>query len=153
MKLILKFFHLFSLTVWFGSVTFLSMMAPVMFGNFPREQAGDVMGAIFPVFYMTGYIAGFIALMTLILLNKKRVSVRVFLIMVMFLATLYGGLVAGKNADHLRQEIKHEQDSGRLTVLKDNFHKQHRLSMISNAVILILIPVVLLFTARNLSES
>ncbi|MHB8481226.1 MAG: DUF4149 domain-containing protein [Nitrospiria bacterium] len=153
MKLILKFFHLSSLTVWFGEVIFLSMIAPVMFRTFSREQAGDVMGAIFPVFYMTGYIAGFTALTTLILLNRKRAWFRVFLITVMFLATLYGGLVAGKKADHLRQEIKHEQDAGRLEVLKNKFHVQHRLSMISNAAVLILIPVVLLFTARNLSES
>ncbi|MBI1820374.1 MAG: DUF4149 domain-containing protein [Nitrospirae bacterium] len=154
MKLILKFLHLSSLTVWFGGVVFLSFfVAPIMFRTFPRDHAGDVMAAIFPWFYMMGYIAGFTAFFTLILLYKKRARFRSFLILVMLLATLYGGLAAGKKADHLRQEIRHEQDSSRLKVLRDNFHIQHRLSMISNMVVLILIPAVLLLTARNLSES
>jgi hypothetical protein len=71
----------------------------------------------------------------------------------MLVATLYGGLVAGKKAGLLRLEMKETKDQLRLTLLKDDFHSQHRLSMISNGVVLVLIPLVVLLTARNLSDA
>ena len=153
MKLILKFIHLSSLTVWFGGTVFISIMAKVMFTNFPKDQAGDIMAAIFPIFYRVGYAASFTALITLILLCKKRAWFRSLLISVMLLATLYGGLVAGEKANHLRLEMKHEQNSSRLTVLKDQFHTQHGQSMISIVVVLVVFPTVLLLTAGGFPES
>jgi heme A synthase len=154
MKLILRFVHLSSLTVWFGGVLFLSFfIAPVMFKTFPVDRAGEIMNAIFPLYYLMGILAGFLALISLFLLSKKKPWFRLSLIAVMLVATLYGGLVAGKKAGLLRLEMKETKDQLRLTLLKNDFHSQHRLSMISNGMVLFLIPVVVLLTARNLNDA
>jgi len=149
----LRFIHLFSTVTWFGGVIFLSaFVAPVMFTTFPVEQAGDVMGAIFPVFYRMSYAAGLLSLVSLYFAFKKRPWIRIALILIMLLASLYGGEVVGKKAAELRLMIRQEASVERKAELKENFHSQHRLSMISNSVVLILIPVVLFLTARKLGD-
>lgn len=153
MKAVFKFVHLFSLIAWFGGVLFFSaVVAPVVFKTFPLEQAGDVVGAIFPFFYLMGYIFGPIALVSLYFSSKKRPWFRLLLIGVMLVSTLYGGLVAGKKAGELRLQVRQEQDAGQKLVLKENFHTQHRLSMVANSLVLLLVPVMTWMTARKISD-
>ena len=152
MKTIFRFVHLFSLITWFGGVIFFSTLAPVMFKTFPRDQAGDVLGAIFPLFYKMGYVFGSVALISLYISTKKKPWFRLLLIGVMLVSTLYGGLVAGKKAGELRLQIRQEQDAGQKLVLQENFHAQHRLSMISNSLVLIIIPIMTWLTARKISD-
>jgi hypothetical protein len=153
MRTVFRFVHLFSLITWFGGVIFFStVVAPVIFKTFPLEQAGDVVGVIFPFFYLIGYIFGSVALVSLYFSYRKKPWFRLLFIAVMLVSTLYGGLVAGKKAGELRLQIRQEQDSGQKLVLKENFHAQHRLSMISNSLVLILIPVMTWLTARKVSD-
>ncbi|MFI5303764.1 MAG: DUF4149 domain-containing protein [Nitrospiria bacterium] len=153
MRGILKFIHLFSLVVWFGGAIFLSVfVAEPMFRSFPIELAGDVMGVVFPSYFRMAYVAGFIALITLYFASKKKPWVRLVLIMAMLISTLYGGLIAGKKANDLRLSIKQEQNAGQKAALKENFHTQHRLSVISLSAVLILVPVVVMLTSRKLSD-
>lgn len=153
MKTLFRFVHLFSLITWFGGVIFFSaLVAPVMFKTFPLEQAGDVVGVIFPLFYLMGYIFGFVALVSLYFSSRKKPWFRLILIGVMLVSTLYGGLVAGKKAGELRLQIRQEQDAGQKLVLKENFHAQHRLSMMANTLVLVLVPVMTWLTARKISD-
>lgn len=153
MKTMIKFIHLFSIIIWFGGVIFFSgVVAPMMFKTFPLDQAGDVVGAIFPIFYLMGYIFGSIALVSLYLSSRKKPWFRLLLISLMLVSTLYGGLVAGKKAGELRLQIRQEQDAGQKRVLKENFHAQHRLSMIANTLVLVLVPVMTWLTARKISD-
>ena len=60
---IAKFFHLMSLVVWIGSIIFFSFFgAPSIFKVLDRGLAGDVVGSIFPKYWMIGYICSPIAL-------------------------------------------------------------------------------------------
>ncbi|MBI1823697.1 MAG: DUF4149 domain-containing protein [Nitrospirae bacterium] len=153
MKGIFKFIHLFSLMVWFGGVIFFTtFVAPVMFRAFSTEQAGDVMGAIFPVYYLMGYSAGFLALISLYFSSKKTPWFRLILMTIMLVSTFYGGQIVGKKAGDLRVAIRHESDPGRKAILKENFHAEHRLSVISNSLVLLLIPVVVLLTSRKITD-
>jgi hypothetical protein len=153
MRGIFKFIHLFSLMVWFGGVIFFTgLVAPTMFSTFPREQAGDVMGAIFPVYYLMGYGAGILAMLSLYLSSKKTPWFRLVLMSIMLVSTFYGGQIVGKKASELRVAIRTEVDPDRKAILKENFHAEHRLSVISNSLVLILIPMVVLLTSRKMTD-
>lgn len=153
MRGISKFLHLFSIIVWFGGAIFLfAFVAIPIFKSFPVEQAGDLMAVIFPGYYHMQYAAGIIAILTLYFGWKKKPWFRLLLIMLMLLSTVYGGMIVGKKVSELRISIKQEEDLNRKAVLKENFHTQHRLSMISNGFVIILIPIIVFLTSRKLSD-
>lgn len=57
MEYLLKSIHLISLSFFMGGMFFFTLfIAPAIFGSFPRERAGEVMGVIFPRYFLMGYI-------------------------------------------------------------------------------------------------
>lgn len=154
MKTLFKSVHLFSMIAWFGGTLFISLATPPMFRVFPREQAGDIMGAvIFPTYFTLSYWGGGLTLVSLLLVRGNKARFRAFLILVMLLLTIYSGLGAGREANRLRQEMKTETNPERTAELKNSFHLQHRLSFISLMTMAAMIPLVVILTARDLKDS
>lgn len=59
MTTLIQFFYLLSLVVWIGSIIFFSFFtAPAVFKTLEREQAGELIGIIFPRYYKVGYVCG-----------------------------------------------------------------------------------------------
>src|SRR2546425_13145235 len=57
------FLYLLALACWLGAIVFFSFFtAPVVFRRLPVAEAGKVVGAIFPLYYDLGYVAGLISL-------------------------------------------------------------------------------------------
>jgi len=86
---IIRFIHLSSLVVWIGSIVFFSFIAaPGIFKALPRETAGDVVGEIFPKYWLIGYICSIAALLTLAYMSAYEKSVPVIKISLLVLMTL-----------------------------------------------------------------
>ena len=86
---IIRFIHLSSLVVWIGSIVFFSFIAaPCIFKALPRETAGDVVGEIFPKYWLVGYICSIAALLTLAYMSAYEKSVPVIKISLLVLMTL-----------------------------------------------------------------
>ncbi|MZH42488.1 MAG: DUF4149 domain-containing protein, partial [Nitrospinae bacterium] len=65
MSSLLNFIYLLSLVCWIGSIIFFSFfVAPVVFKTLEREKAGEIVGIIFPRYYMVGYVCGGLILLT-----------------------------------------------------------------------------------------
>jgi len=145
MLTIIKFLHLMSLVVWIGGIIFFSFIAaPGIFKILPRETAGDVVGDIFPKYWLMGYICSITALITIIMLSFLERTYhwnRIGLLIVMVGITFYSGLVVGASARGIKAQIR---------TVGAEFRSRHKISTILNSTILILGVVVIFFTARSL---
>ncbi|GJQ57950.1 MAG: DUF4149 domain-containing protein [Candidatus Scalindua sp. AMX11] len=146
-----QFLHLTSLVVWIGSIVFFSFFAaPSIFKILGKELAGDVVGDIFPKYWLIGYVCSTIALGSLISLWKTGMSgilFRVILLSVMFVSTFYTGLCIGSTARDLKAQMRTTEEGEKREDLRKQFSKLHRRSMIMNVLILILGVITLFMTA------
>jgi hypothetical protein len=148
---IIRFIHLSSLVVWIGSIVFFSFIAaPGIFKALPRETAGDVVGEIFPKYWLIGYICSIAALLTLAFMAvyEKRIPiVKISLLVLMTLITFYSGLAVGSRARDIKAEIKAVEDPSKKEFLRTEFKSLHLRSVILNIALLILGVVFLFLTA------
>lgn len=149
--IILRFLHLLSLVVWLGGMIFLVVIgAPSIFKVLPRESAGDVLGDIFPKYWIMGYICGGTSLATIILLSfKERLYPwgKIGLLVLMTAMTLYLGLAVASKAREIRLQIRTVEDITQKETLKKEFKQLHMKSVGLNIVILICGLIVLFLTA------
>jgi len=151
---IIRFIHLISLVTWVGSIIFFSFFAaPAIFKALPRETAGDVIGGIFPKYWMVGYICSLATLITLIALathEKSFPMVKVIILVVMTALTFYSGLVVGSSARTIKAEIRAVETAEQKEPLMKQFKVLHRRSMILNIVTLLLGLCFVYLTALHL---
>ena len=129
---------------------FSFIAAPSIFKILPRETAGDVVGDIFPKYWMIGYICSITALLTIAILSFQEKAypwIRIGLLVLMTGLVFYSGKVVGKNAIEVKAQIRATEDQTQKESLRLQFKAIHRNSMILNAVILISGIIVLFLTA------
>ena len=151
MVYLIRFIHLMSLVVWLGGMVFFSFIAaPSIFQALPTETAGDVVGVIFPKYWLIGYICSLTALTTLILLaylEKTLPVIRILILVVMAATTFYTGLVVGSKAREIKSQISVIEDGSEKTVLKAEFRTFHRRSVTLNVIVMVLGVVFTFITA------
>lgn len=147
----INFIYTVSLVCWIGSIIFFSFFAaPAVFKTLDREQAGELVGVIFPKYYLIGYVCGFLAFVTMLLSVESAMDVRLLFIMVMLGCTLFAGMVVGPKARALKGKIKSENDEEKKNSLKSRFDSLHSLSVKLNGSVLLMGLVLLWFTAVGL---
>ncbi len=153
----LKFIHMASIVVWVGSIVFFSFFAaPSIFRSLSREEAGKLVGLIFPKYYMVGYVCGFLSIASLFILGNYEGSrlpeVRFYILIFMAVVTLYSGIFVGGKARRLKVQIKEAgEDKEKLGKLRKEFGKTHRVSMILNVTVFLSSLVLVYLTSQSLS--
>jgi uncharacterized membrane protein len=151
---ILRFVHLLGITVWVGSLVFFTFLAaPSIFKNLPKETAGEVIGHIFPKYWIMGYVASVVTLGSLIALayaQKSFPALRILLLVVMLGVTFYSGLVVGKNARNIKAEIKTAEETVNKEDLRSKFKRVHALSAILNLSVILLGLFLVYLTSKEL---
>jgi len=154
MLIFLRFIHLVSLVVWIGGIIFFSFIAaPSIFKILPRETAGDVVGEIFPKYWVISYICSITALATIMIVSSHERTyawVRIGLLVLMTGLAFYSGLIVGSKARKVKAEIRTTQDPSKKEGLKSQFKILHRNSAILNGIILILGVMLIFLTATSL---
>ena len=150
---VLKFIHLLSIVVWLGMLIFFTFLgAPSIFKTLPKETAGDVVGSIFPKYWITGYITSVLATATLIAISSMRMAWpgwRLPVLIAMTVISFYSGLVVGKKARSIKAKIREGSDD--LEALKRDFRKIHAVSAILNITVITLGLVLVFLTSVALS--
>ena len=148
-----KFFHFMTLIIWIGTIIFFSFFgAPSIFKVLDRELAGDVVGDIFPKYWMIGYICSPIALGTLLFLQKLgtlNTTGRVVILSIMLINVYCSGLVVGTKAKSVKAEMRATEDVEKKELIRKHFMKIHGISMMMNLTVLILGIVVIFITAYH----
>lgn len=154
MMTLIRFLHLLSLVAWMGGIMFFSFIAaPSIFKVLPRETAGDVVGDIFPKYWLMGYVCSITALATVMILSYLERTypwIRIGLLVLMTGIVFYSGLVIGANARDVKAQIRTIEDQTRKEILKAEFKRLHLRSAILNSITLALGLIVLLITAHSL---
>ena len=131
---LINFIYLLSLVCWIGSIIFFSFfVAPVVFKILEREKAGEVVGIIFPRYYMIGYVSGVLVLMALLLNGPAGLKWCAWGVMIV--GTAYAGLVVNPKAKTLKEQLKDSPEAEKST-LEVRFKTLHSLSVKLNGVVL-----------------
>ncbi len=152
MDVLLLFLHLLALVCWLGSIVFFSFFtAPVLFRTLERQEAGDLIGKIFPNYYRLGYICGGLALLTLVSQPSEVMGIKLALLLAMIVCTLFAGLAINPNARAIKERLRVAVLEDEKTSLEARFKKLHRLSVQLNATTLFAGLGLLWYTAMGLT--
>jgi len=135
------FLYVLALAVWTGEIVFFSFaVAPQLFGALPVEQAGAVVGLIFPAYYTIGHVCGAVLVGCAALLRRwSRPAGGLWLLAavvagVALVASLYAGLVVQPSASALRPQL-HRADTP--AAVQEEFDALHRQAVQLNGVALV----------------
>ncbi len=143
MGVVLRFLYLTALIVWLGEVVFFSFVAaPAAFRTLSAQEAGRVVGAIFPLYYALGTVAGVVALSVGFLLRlqaqgeKGKWLLAIALLLVMLGANLYAWQVVLPRTQVLRSEM-HSAAADPSPSVAAEFRRLHAQAMLLNLVVLL----------------
>ena len=155
MSALLRFMLLLTLVLWIGGVVFFSFIAsPSIFKALPREQAGQVIGDIFPKYHLLGYISCLVAVACLLGLRQwatvQAVGTAMILLVLMGGIQVTMGTVIGPKVIEARDAVKSTAPGPEKDRLDKKFRGLHGVSMILNLVLLILGLILLYWLAIRL---
>jgi Domain of unknown function (DUF4149) len=147
------FFYLLALVCWLGGMISFVLFTATLFSQVPVTEAGKVVGAIFPYYYLTGYIAGGIGSILAIYFAFSRRGRGWWICAAVLLAgatalTVYAGAVLRPQIESIRSVTEEANpDPAR----KAQFDSLHRLSVQINGSVILLDVLTLLATAAALT--
>lgn len=152
-NVVLRFIYLLSIALWIGGMAFFSFLAaPSIFKVLPREEAGNVVTAIFPKYYWQGIICGVIALGASCALGMRErwnilLIVRTILIGVMVVGVLYAVVILQPKIHAVKAQITSFESLAPTDPVRLEFARLHGRSFSVNAAVLLLGVIVVFITA------
>ena len=135
------FVYLLSLVCWLGGMVFFSaLVAPLVFKVLPMAEAGKLQAALFPRYYLLGYICGAIAVVLAIFLCATRAqrmwwAIAALALVVALGLTVYAGAVVRPRVDAIRTVTEEANpDPAR----RAEFDRLHHLSVMLNGGVMLL---------------
>jgi uncharacterized membrane protein len=155
MSAVLRYVLLLTLVLWIGGIVFFSFIAsPSIFKTLPREQAGQVVGDIFPKYHLLGYISCLVAVACLLGLRQLGAvqSIRTAMIFLVLMGGIQVtmGAVIGPKVIEARDAVKSTAPGPEKDSLEKKFRGLHGVSMILNLLLLILGLILLYWLALRL---
>jgi hypothetical protein len=154
--MITLFVYLLCLGCWLGAMVFFSIfMMPVVFRVLPISETGKLVSAVFPRYYLVGYVAGIISVVLstyFILVRGSRLwwTLAALALVIALALTFYAGAVVRPKADALRPVSSELNPDPARTA---EFDRLHRLSVMLNGVVMLLDLLALLSSAAALSAN
>jgi hypothetical protein len=135
---LIHFIYISSLVCWIGSIVFFSFFAaPAIFKVLDREKAGEVVGIIFPRYYLIGYVCAVLTLVTLLVGAQAPIGMKLVFLLVMMAGLLPAGLIVSPKARDLKARIKSTVSSEERNSLELRFKTLHSLAVKLNGVVLL----------------
>jgi hypothetical protein len=135
------FVYLLSLVCWLGGMVFFSaLFAPLVFKVLPLAEAGKLQAALFPRYYVLGYICGAIGVAAAIYLCATRTprmwwAVATLTLLIAWGLTIYAGAVVRPRVDEIRTVVEETNpDPAR----RAEFDRLHHLSVVLNGAVMLL---------------
>jgi hypothetical protein len=148
------FVYLLSLVCWLGGMVFFTaLVAPIVFKVLPMDEAGKLVGALFPRYYLLGYICGAIGFILAVYLSVTRMprmwwAMAALALLVALGLTVYAGAVVRPQVDAIRSvTTQPNPDPAR----RAEFDRLHHLSVMLNGAVMLLNLAALLSSAVALT--
>ena len=152
--LIILSIYLVALACWLGGIVFFSFFTTrIVFASLPRAEAGVAIRALFPQYYMLGYVAGTVSLVAAIYITAVRTPRLWWGITTLALAialglTFYAGTVIRPRVEAIRSVTEEANPD---PIRKAEFDKLHRMSVMLNGAVLLLNLAAIVGTAGALT--
>lgn len=132
---------------WAGGIAiFTFVLTPILFRTLTRDQAGNIVGILFPGYFRWGLACGAVSLVTLLLLRDRAFVARLVIILAMLAITSVQAFVIEPRAAALKREIPSFETTSKDHPLRRQFSRLHGISAVCNlsvfgggAVLLILL--------------
>lgn len=124
--------------------------APSIFKVLPREKAGDVVGEIFPKYFLLEYSCYLLVILTALGIYYKEGywnRSKLYLLGLMLILSFYNGLVIAPRTHALRMEMRKVENEEVKKGLWEQFVRYHGQSAVLNLIILLVGLAVILITA------
>ena len=134
------FVYLLSLVCWLGGMVFFIVVTQTAFTALPKVEAGTFLAALFPRYYLFGYICGAIAVILAILLCATRIprmwwATAALALLIALGLTVYAGAAVRPQADAIRSVTTEvNPDPAR----RAEFDRLHHLSVMLNGAVMLL---------------
>jgi Domain of unknown function (DUF4149) len=135
------FVYLLSLVCWLGGMVFFTaLVAPIVFTVLPLPEAGTVVGALFPRYYLLGYICGAIGFILAVYLCATRMprtwwAMAALALLIALGLTVYAGAAVRPRVDAIRSvTTQPNPDPAR----RAEFDRLHHLSVMLNGAVMLL---------------
>ena len=120
-----------------GAALFTFLLTPALFAAYSRDQAGNIVGLLFPGYFRWGLACGAVALICQ-LINRGRFAVAsVLIIAVMLLLTSAQAFIIEPRAAELKQSITSFETTPKDDPLRIQFRKLHGISMAANLAVVV----------------
>ena len=130
-------FYRLALAGWLGGAAlFTFVLTPTIFHAFNRDQAGAIVGFLFPGYFRWGLGCGLVALVSLVAARVGRKRLLAGIIGGMLAITAVQALVIEPRAAALKREIPSFETTPVDHPLRREFRKLHAFSAIGNLVVI-----------------
>ena len=130
--------YIFGLVCWIGSIIFFSFFAaPIIFKLLDREKAGEVVGVIFPRYYLLGYVCAALALPSLLISTENLLGAKQIFLFIMIIGWLCAGSFVSPKAKDLKAKIMSASSTEKQKPLEAQFKKMHSLAVKLNGIVLL----------------
>lgn len=126
-----------AVAAWLGGASlFTFVLTPILFRSLNRDQAGSIVGYLFPGYFRWGLACGVIALVALALMKLPRKRLVVSLLVAMLAITMVQALVIEPKAAALKREIPSFETTPADHPLRAQFRKLHGISAAGNLAVI-----------------
>lgn len=118
---------------WVGGIAiFTFVLTPTLFRALTRDQAGSIVGILFPGYFRWGLACGAVALATLLVLRDRAFIARLVIILAMLAITSVQAFVIEPRAAALKKEIPSFETTSKEHPLRREFSRLHAFSAVCN---------------------
>jgi uncharacterized membrane protein len=115
-----------------GAALFTFILTPAIFHNFDRDQAGAIVGVLFPGYFRWGLACGAVALICLLVAQRPHKAASAIIIVAMLVVTSVQAFVIEPKAAAIKKEIPSFVTTPADHPLRQQFKKLHAISAVSN---------------------
>jgi hypothetical protein len=124
-----------SITFWTGGITlFTFILTPVLFKSLSRDQAGQIVGILFPGYFRWGLACGAIALAGRLVMRTGQ-PVPIILLVIMLALTSVQAFYIEPQAAALKRQIPSFETTPKEHPLRREFSKLHGISASCNLAV------------------
>ncbi len=134
---LLTIFSRLAIAFWVGGASlFTFVLTPIIFRRLPRDQAGIIVGHLFPAYFRWGLACGALALITRLLLRGKEGGVATLILVAMLCITSFQAFYIEPRAAALKKEIPSFESTPKEHPARQAFGRLHGISAVCNLAVI-----------------
>lgn len=135
------FLYILSLGLWTGGVfLFTFVLTPVLFKTYGRDKAGDIVGTLFPPYFIFTIVIALLALLFLLAaypsLTKTAFSVSVVLTVLALCIAVYVRIGLYPQIQEVKRQVPSFETTAADDPMRAKFRRLHAVSAVLNLVFL-----------------